>query len=172
MKRSESEVLTRKEIAALLEAAVAVQKAARTPMSVKRARRDRLMIEVGLYCGASVSETCKLRREDIGNGTIAFKSLGGRRNRKVELRPSLAAELKEWRQEPGYLFRVTERTFQRRLVALARMAGIEKPVYPHLLRHTFAELFLAPSLTTSMRAQQLGIRNLDRVYAHAAKNQE
>ncbi len=68
---------------------------------------------------------------------------GGRR-RVIPLTLTARQALQRWRdaQQPGptaRLFPLTLRAVQKLLARLSRQAGLDRPVTPHMLRHTFAK---------------------------------
>jgi len=69
--------------------------------------------------------------------------------------------------------RLTERRVQRILEKYATIAGIEKRVYPHLLRHTFATHLLDGGADLRVVQELLGHANLSstQIYTHVTKSQ-
>lgn len=139
------EVLSGEEVRALM--------AATSPRGVCGVR-DRALISVLYRCGLRIAEACALMPKDVdlGGRTIAVLCGKGGKRRTVGFDEETAAAIERWvavRAARGIngvspLFCTLaaapmKRTqFTRRLKELARIAGIEKRVHPHGLRHSFA----------------------------------
>jgi integrase/recombinase XerC len=69
--------------------------------------------------------------------------------------------------------RLTERMVQKILSKYARLAGINKRVYPHLLRHTFATHLLNGGADLRVVQELLGHANLatTQIYTHVTQSQ-
>ena len=140
-------VLTLQEVDAL-EAAI--------DQSLPEGRRDHAMIEVLYSCGLRVSELCGLQLSDLFLDEGFLRVTGkGNKQRLVPVSPKAVGELKRWTDErrlinirPGeedYVFvshlrgrHLSRITVFHNLQVYARLAGIEKNISPHTLRHTFA----------------------------------
>lgn len=140
-------VLTLQEVDAL-EAAI--------DQSLPEGRRDHAMIEVLYSCGLRVSELCGLQLSDLFLDEGFLRVTGkGNKQRLVPVSPKAVGELRRWIDErrlidirPGeedYVFvshrrgrHLSRITVFHNLQAYARLAGIEKNISPHTLRHTFA----------------------------------
>ena len=140
-------VLTVAEVDAL-EAAI--------DLSEPTGHRDRAIIELLYSCGLRVSELCTLTLTDI-YADEAFLSVVGKGNKQrlVPMSPRAVRELQFWLADrchitpkPGeddYLFLSFRRskhlsriTVFHIIQVLAARAGIDRPISPHTLRHTFA----------------------------------
>ena len=140
-------VLTLQEVDAL-EAAI--------DQSLPEGRRDHAIIEVLYSCGLRVSELCGLQLSDLFLDEGFLRVTGkGNKQRLVPVSPKAVGELKRWTDErrlidirPGeedYVFvshrrgrHLSRITVFHNLQGYARLAGIEKNISPHTLRHTFA----------------------------------
>jgi integrase/recombinase XerC len=69
--------------------------------------------------------------------------------------------------------RLTERRIQKELEEIAKKAGIDKRVHPHLLRHTFATHLLDGGADLRVVQELLGHANLSstQIYTHVTKSQ-
>lgn len=120
-----------------------------------RDSRDRALLEVLYACGARVSEAIALCTSDLEPGLRVLRVTGkGDKTRVVPCGARARAALSHWiegartrlpgaRQRPQVFLtrsgRPLDRTAAWRRVKLAALrAGIEKPVTPHVLRHSFA----------------------------------
>lgn len=113
-----------------------------------------LMIKTLFLSGARVDEFVHIRIEDLNlDGDppqIYVSHCKKESNRYVPVLPALAQELRTHLngRRHGYLFetnrndRYSVRTMQSIVKSEAREAGIEKRVYPHLLRHSIATILL------------------------------
>jgi len=141
-------ILTPAESAALLSAARAATNAARSPAKELCAWRDFAMISTGLLAGPRIAELCDLKVSDVDLGGAVLRIIAGKgdRDRNIPIGKKLLRVLSEWigDRTQGFLFqgpngkRLAHRTFQLRIAALARAAGITKAIHPHHLRHSFA----------------------------------
>ena len=171
-------VLTQAEITSLLAAARAATNAARTPKKQLTSWRDFAMIQTGILAGPRVAELCALKVPDIDLAGAVLHILGGKgdKDRNVPIGKKLAPVLREWIGErtDGWLFpgpggkQLATRTFQTRLAALARKAGITKTMHPHLLRHFFACSLLRSGADLTEVQELLGHANLatTAIYLH------
>ena len=115
--------------------------------------RTGLMMQTLLETGCRVSEFIELRVEDVHFAerlVIVRKGKGGKR-REVPIRKDLAKQLKIHidRRNAGPLFRSRQKPhkYTRQRIGqivrkVAKNAGINKRIYPHLLRHTVATKLL------------------------------
>lgn len=113
-----------------------------------------LMIKTLFLSGSRVDEFVHIRVEDLyldaESPQIYLSHCKKESNRYVPVLPTLAQELRTHLngRRSGYLFetnrndRYSVRTVQAVVKAEARQAGIEKRVYPHLLRHSIATILL------------------------------
>jgi integrase/recombinase XerD len=113
-----------------------------------------LMIKTLFLSGARVDEFVHIRIEDLhlddDPPQIFLSHCKKESNRYVPVLPALAQELRTHLngRRRGYLFetnrhgRYSVRTLQSVVKSEARQAGIDKRVYPHLLRHSIATILL------------------------------
>lgn len=165
--RYPAEVLTKKEVAALL-------KACGTRSWTDR--RNRALIVAMYRSGTRLAETLALRPCDVDTERGAIRVLRGKggRARTVGIDPWGLAVLNEWMDEHqsmgfpagGPLFctrtgqPVAQAMMRRRLPELARAAGIHKRVHAHGLRHTHAAELRAEGMDVAVIRRQLGHRSL------------
>jgi integrase/recombinase XerD len=125
-----------------------------------------LMIKTLFLSGARVDEFVHIRVEDLhldgDPPQIHLRHCKKESNRYVPILPALAQELRthlDGRRQ-GYLFetnrhdRYSVRTMQSIVQSSAREAGIEKRVYPHLLRHSVATILLDSGLVPIDQVQK------------------
>lgn len=150
-----------------------------------RTARDRAIVEFLFSTGCRVSELSRIKKPDIDWNTRSVHLFGkGQKHRTSYLNAkaevSLLAYLKSRDDDCEYLF-VTERKEYRNLSSAAiekiirKIAGrtsfkIEKPVTPHVLRHTTATIALQNGMPIEEISKLLGHEKIDTtmIYAHAS----
>jgi len=146
--------------------------------------RDKALLELIYATGIRVSEACLLKIKDISDGYI--KVLGkGNKERIVPINQkalsAIDAYLVKYRNEKcfdhDYLFlgkrgKPLDRiTVWRRIKTYVKKANINKEVYPHTLRHSFATHLLEQGADLRLIQEMLGhesIATTDR-YTHLSK---
>ena len=128
--------------------------------------RTGLMMRTLLETGARVSAFVKIRVEDISfrDLEIRLRETKGDKPRDVPILSSLANELRlhVGDRETGWLFRsrqgghYSKRRVQQIVKDVASDAGIQKRVYPHLLRHTVAQRLADEGMREELLQQFLG----------------
>jgi integrase/recombinase XerD len=128
--------------------------------------RTGLMMRTLLETGARVSAFVKIRVEDISfrDLEIRLRETKGEKPRDVPTLSSLANELRlhVGERETGWLFRsrqgghYSKRRVQQIVKDVAEEAGIQKRVYPHLLRHTVAQRLADEGMREELLQQFLG----------------
>ena len=144
------DVLTREEIQAMENAA--------------KTERDKLLVRVLADCGLRLGEVLALRAEDLweprrSEFALKVKGQGQPRQDRAPRAGSLRASASlpdrsrgRPRRDPvfvalrkgadGRYAPLTKSGLEQAVRSLAREAGIEKPVYPHVFRHSFATEWL------------------------------
>ena len=110
--------------------------------------KHKLILKLLYGCGLRVSEIVDLQKQDINfeENLIHVRLAKGKKDRFVKIPSSVKNELKNYSKltEGNILFRsnrggkLTKDTIQKIVQGSAKKARIEKRVYPHLLRHSFA----------------------------------
>ena len=128
--------------------------------------RTGLQMRVLLETGARVSAFVQVRVEDISfrDLEIRLRHTKGEKPRDVPILSSLANELRLHvdDRETGWLFRsrqgghYSKRRIQQIVREVAEEAGIQKRVYPHLLRHTVAQRLADEGMREELLQQFLG----------------
>ena len=173
--------LTVEEILRLLEA---------PDLSTPQGQRDRALMELLYASGLRVSELVSLNLEQVELDSREIRVWGkGSKERMVLMGEpaanALSAYLSQGRpkllgkKRSSALFlnryggRLIERRVERILGKYARLAGINKRVYPHLLRHTFATHLLDGGADLRVVQELLGHANLSstQIYTHVTKSQ-
>lgn len=151
-------VLAREEIGALLAAL--------------RSLKFRTMAMVIYGAGLRIAEACSLEVGDIDapRAVIRVRHGKGDKPREVPLSPTLYAALRAyWKQErPAlpYLFvgrkgrPLAPKSMRKALAAARQVAGIQRAVTPHMLRHSFATHILEAGTDVRLIQQLLGHRDL------------
>lgn len=153
-------------------------------------QRDRAIMELIYAAGLRVSELVKLNLEQVNLDTREIRVWGKGSKERVVLMGELAVEalddylsqgrhmLKGEKGDRGALFlnkdgsRLTERMVQKILNKYAALAGINKRVHPHLLRHTFATHLLDGGADLRVVQELLGHANLatTQIYTHVTQS--
>ena len=173
--------LTTEEIKRLLEA---------PDLSTPQGQRDRALMELLYASGIRVSELVKLNLEQVNLNTNEIRVWGkGSKERVVLMGEPAARALTTYlsqgrpkllgKKRSNALFlnrygeRLLERRVQRILEKYANIAGIDKRVYPHLLRHTFATHLLDGGADLRVVQELLGHANLSstQIYTHVTRSQ-
>jgi len=128
--------------------------------------RTGLMMRTLLETGARVSAFIEIRAKDIAfrDLEIRLRETKGDKPRDVPILSSLAHELQlhVGDRETGWLFRsrqgghYSRRRIQQIVKDVAEDAGIQKRVYPHLLRHTVAQRLADKGMREELLQQFLG----------------
>ncbi len=152
-------------------------------------QRNRAMVELLYGSGLRISELLELRTEDlhINQGVINVFGKGGK-ERIVPIGSAAAAALKKYleagrlklsKTPTPYVFlnrngnRISRVGFYKVLRSLAEAAGIEKPVSPHTLRHSFASHLLEAGVDLRYVQEMLGHADVSttELYTHINKKQ-
>jgi integrase/recombinase XerC len=152
--------------------------------------RDRALIELIYAAGLRVSELAKLNLEQIDLDSCEIRVWGkGSKERVVLIGEPAARALSNYLDngrpillgktaDRGALFinnlggRLSERMIQKMMGKYAAIAGIEKRVHPHLLRHTFATHLLDGGADLRVVQELLGHSNLatTQIYTHVTQS--
>ncbi len=144
--------------------------------------RDKLIIQLLFLNGLRVSELVNIKLDDIKNNRL--KVLGkGNKERYSILNKSLLKTLKLYLQKErkakhDYLLinfasnPLTDRGVRYILTNIANKSELDKNVYPHMLRHSFATYFLTHGSDLRTVQTFLGHENISttQVYTHLSKN--
>lgn len=151
--------------------------------------RDRCLIELIYAAGLRISELVKLNLEQIKLDTCEIKVMGkGSKERIVLIGKPATKALNDYLDNGRPLLlggninsdlllnnkgvRLSERMIQKILNKYARLAGISKRVYPHLLRHTFATHMLDGGADLRVVQELLGHSSLSttQIYTHVTQS--
>jgi integrase/recombinase XerC len=169
------------EVARLLEA---------PDLNTPQGLRDRALMELIYAAGLRVSELVNLDLEHVNLDTREIRVWGKGSKERVVLIGELAdkamidyleksrPKLLEGKKKVVALFlnrdgeRLTGRSVQKLLGKYAEIAGIEKKVYPHMLRHTFATHLLDGGADLRVVQELLGHANLSttQIYTHVTQS--
>lgn len=139
-----------------------------------------LMVKTLFLTGARVREFVQLRVEDVHlDGDlpqIHIVHAKRQSDRYVPILPSLAQELCTYLngRRRGYLFesnrhdRYSVRGVQTLVTKCARAAGLDKRVYPHLLRHSIATILLDAGMPLDQVQKFLGHLQISTTQIYAA----
>ncbi len=153
------------------------------PTDDARALRDRAMLELFYSSGLRLAELVSLDVQDLDLGDALVRVTGkGSKTRVVPIGRHARAALRDWltarARQPGgdspAVFtgragrRISPRAVQLRLRHWARRQGLEAPVHPHMLRHSFASHLLESSGDLRAVQELLGHANISttQIYTH------
>ena len=159
-------------------------------LSTPQGRRDRALLELLYASGLRVSELENLDLEQLNRETNEIRVWGkGSKERVVLIGEPAARALDDYltngrpvlqgRQRTDAVFlnqygeRLPARRIQKILDKYAQKAGIEKRVYPHILRHTFATHLLDGGADLRVVQELLGHAQLatTQIYTHVSQSQ-
>ena len=133
--------------------------------------RNLCIISLMLKIGLRVNEAVNLKDSDIDweEGRIMIAASGAAKERILYLDKPELSLLKKWQdQKPSdcsFFFctldgsKLQDRYIREMIKRLAKKAGLEKDVYPHLLRYTFAVEFIRETGDLAMLQEVLGHRD-------------
>jgi len=147
------------------------------------ARRDRALLELVYSSGLRLAETLGLDLADLDLAEAMVRVTGkGNKMRQLPVGRQAQKALKDWlpaREErlasdETALFisrrgaRLGHRALQKRLQQLSLSSGMDQPVHPHMLRHSFASHMLESSGDLRLVQELLGHANIatTQVYTH------
>ena len=159
-------------------------------LSTPQGQRDRALLELLYASGLRVSELVSLELGQVDLDTREIRVWGKGSKERIVLMGKPAAEalsayLKVGRTKLSgekrsrvlflnrYGERLTKRMVQKTLENYTSLAGIEKKVHPHMLRHTFATHLLDGGADLRVVQELLGHANLSstQIYTHVTKSQ-
>ena len=159
-------------------------------LSTPQGQRDRALLELLYASGLRVSELVRLDLGQINLDTNEIRVWGKGSKERVVLMGEPAAEALRNYLGQGrpkllgkkrsnalllnrYGQRLVERRVQRILGKYATLAGIDKRVHPHMLRHTFATHLLDGGADLRVVQELLGHARLSstQIYTHVTKSQ-
>ncbi|MCC5447017.1 site-specific tyrosine recombinase/integron integrase [Candidatus Nanobsidianus stetteri] len=138
--------------------------------------RDKLIIKFLFYTGVRVSELIKIKKNDIifEEGFVKVYGKGGK-ERIVPIPKDLLNELKDYinKINTENIFPLSSRQVERIIKNVAKKAGINKKVTPHVLRHSLATTLLSKGVDIRYIQEILGHSslNITQIYTHVVPNQ-
>jgi len=138
--------------------------------------RDKLIIKFLFYTGVRVSELVKIKKNDIifEEGFVKVYGKGGK-ERIVPIPKELLSELKDYinKINTENIFPLSSRQVERIIKNIAKKAGINKKVTPHVLRHSLATTLLSKGVDIRYIQEILGHSslNITQIYTHVVPNQ-
>lgn len=142
-----------------------------------------LLVKTLFFTGARISEFVDLKIEDFffHEEIVVVKNGKGNKQRTIPITKSLAQEIQTYigNRQSGYLFesrlynKYTPRRIQQIVKSIAKEAGINKKVHPHLLRHTIATYLLEHGMPLEQIQIFLGHERIEntRIYAKNSTKQ-
>ena len=146
-------------------------------------KRDRAILELLYGSGVRVSEAIKLNLSDLDLDSGEIRVFGkGRKERIVLIGKYGKAAIGDYLSSREKTLnravflnqrgqRLTQRSIERLIKVYARKAGIDKPITPHTLRHTFATQLLSGGADLRTVQELMGHSSLSttQVYTHVTK---
>jgi integrase/recombinase XerD len=170
------ETLSAEEVAKLIRAA-----GGKTPLEI----RDRAIVELLYASGLRVSELCHARLENLDLEQGFIRVIGkGNKQRLVPVGSGARAALERYlsaarpelvgKKTGGEVFlsvrgrKLTNQRIWQLLGDLARRAGLEQEVHPHMLRHSFATHLLQGGADLRIIQEMLGHADISttQIYTH------
>jgi site-specific recombinase XerD len=152
-------------------------------IDVTKNPKHRLLIELAYGSGLRVSEVVKLKLKDFDfeNRLIFVRQGKGKKDRKTVLPENLITRIKEYFTEkdgeqflfPGYKnSHLSIRSAQKIVKHSAKLANIDKNVYVHALRHSFATHLLENGFDIKHISDLLGHSRLEttQIYLHLSSD--
>jgi integrase/recombinase XerC len=148
------------------------------------ALRDRALLELIYSSGLRLAEVVGLNLHDIDVRDAMLTVLGkGSKQRMLPIGSQAMTALKEWLPQRKNLLkddaeqavfisqrgtRITHRAVQLRMQQLSVKQGMDTPVHPHMLRHSFASHMLESSSDLRLVQEMLGHANISttQIYTH------
>lgn len=148
------------------------------------ALRDHAIIELFYSSGLRLSELAQLERFDFdpGERSLNIRHAKGNKQRRVPVGKLAAQALQGWLKVRGQLAKadsqalfvsqrgsgLSVRSIQARLDHWAKRSGVDKPIHPHLLRHSFASHMLQSSGDLRAVQELLGHADISttQIYTH------
>ena len=170
-KRRQIKFLEKKEVEKIIDT---------IPTTGYKNLRDRALIEVLFSTGMRISEALKIQIKELANISsmnepleLAVIGKGGWQ-RVVFFSPQALKAVKKYffiaplRDNQEALFPITIRGARYMVKRRAKQAGIDKPVSPHVFRHSLATDLLRKGVDISFVSKFLGHRSLNNtmIYAH------
>lgn len=146
-------------------------------------RRDRALLEIIYSSGLRLAEVTGLNLTDLDLGEGMVTVLGkGSKQRMLPVGRQAVTALRAWlpqrslyapADQPALFItqrgtRISHRAVQLRLQQLSVQQGMDNPVHPHMLRHSFASHMLESSSDLRLVQEMLGHENISttQIYTH------
>ena len=153
-------------------------------LSTEKRIRDHAILEIIYSCGLRVSEAVNLTLKQINEQERLVSVIGkGKKERIIPIRETALKALKQYINEirnkhlvidKNYVFldkkgkQISRQALYNIVVKNAKEAGIEKPIHPHTLRHSFATHLLDNGADLRVVQELLGHTNIGttQIYTH------
>jgi integrase/recombinase XerD len=151
--------------------------------------RDRAILEALYATGMRVSEAVNLKKDNVNLEVGFLRCIGkGNKERVIPLGKKAITSLERYLtiarpqllkgKTSEYLFlnrfgkRISRQSLWKIIKRYARQAGIKKPIWPHILRHSFATHLLERGADLRSVQEMLGHSNISttQIYTHINKD--
>ena len=141
-------------------------------IEVTKNPKHKLLITLLYSSGVRISEALKLKKENLNleKKYLFVKSGKGKKDRFTKLSDKFIEQYLSYEKEiSNYLFEssfnknkpITIRTAEMIIENSARLAGIQKPVYPHMIRRTFATHLIDNGTQIHLVSSMLGHSHIE-----------
>lgn len=153
----------------------------------KYSERDKLIIMILFFNGLRVSELVDIKLKDVNSNKIKINGKGNK-DRYIVLSKTVIEQINKYintdrislvKGENPYLFinnkgtNLTSRGIRYIITDITKKGELEKNVYPHMLRHSFATYFLSNGSDLRTVQTFLGHENISttQVYTHLSQEE-
>lgn len=143
-----------------------------------KTHRQRALVEFLFATGCRLSEIQQLNIEQVNWNDLTVRVIGkGNKERQVNFTPKARLYMRKYigLRTSGPLFitskmpktRMAARSIQKEIGLIAKNCGFERPIFPHLLRHTHATMLLTAGMPISDISNDLGHSNIATTMVYA-----
>lgn len=128
---------------------------ARTAAATPELKRAGEIFEAFYWTGLRLAELLSVTTGNLRGLKLIFIGKG-EKERAIDLDPGFARKLFDSAQKGQRLFPYSRETVRRDLLKLGEAAGLDRPLHPHLIRHTLATHLLEGDVNLRVIQEMLG----------------